>query len=180
MVYADEVAKGYFGHTMLQVDDVARQVVISFLQIMKTLTFFSFFFFSQRNFVKICPAVVPMMYYTYRKFTSNYRLGIRLHQIISLLYFIDLIRRHSHPHCWVINVPVFFLWVLDKIAGQVYQRETLKVNYFKISEDYSLVYFNLKHAQKNVDNLAQVYFSRLVGYGQQLERKHPFTSAGAI
>ena len=38
MVYADEVAKGYFGHTMLQVDDVTRQVVISFLQTMKTLT----------------------------------------------------------------------------------------------------------------------------------------------
>ena len=32
-IYADEVAKGFFGHTMLQADDVARLAVISFLRI---------------------------------------------------------------------------------------------------------------------------------------------------
>ena len=150
LVFENKTEDGYNGHTMLQVDDVARLVVITII-------------------------LVPLMIFGYKKFTTNYRLGIRIHQSIFLLYFIDLVRRHTHPHCWVFNVPVFFLWVLDKICGHCYQHETVKVSYFKISEDYSLVYFKLAHADKNVANLAQVYFSRLKGFKINMERKHPFT-----
>lgn len=148
--YANQTEDGFWGHTMLQVDDLARLIVITII-------------------------LVPLMIFSYKKFSSNYRLGIRVHQFIFILYFIDLIRRHTHPHCWIINVPVFVLWVFDKILGYIYQHEKIKANYFKISEDYSLVYFKVGQAEKNIDNLAQIYYSRLVGFGRKFERKHPFT-----
>lgn len=52
-----------------------------------------------------------------RLLRRDYRVGIHLHRWVFILYFIDIARRHSHPHNWVLNVPAFFLWAADVVFG---------------------------------------------------------------
>ena len=50
-----------------------------------------------------------------RWLSTRWHIGMPLHQLITVLYFVDIVRRHSHPHSWVLNTPVFCAWILDKI-----------------------------------------------------------------
>lgn len=63
-------------HIMLQVDDVYRIVWMSVL------------------FAVALPLTNRWLY-------TKRHIGIHLHNLAALLYFIDIVRRHSHPHNWV-------------------------------------------------------------------------------
>ena len=39
-----------------------------------------------------------LMPYSYRWLQSRYHLGIVVHNVISAMYVIDIVRRHTHPH----------------------------------------------------------------------------------
>ena len=48
-----------------------------------------------------------------RLFASRWHAAMKLHRLISLVYFVDVVRRHSHPHSWILNTPVFVIYLLD-------------------------------------------------------------------
>ena len=52
-----------------------------------------------------------------RWLARKWHLGIHFHNFIMLVYMIDIVRRHTHPHSWIFNLPVFVLYALDKVWG---------------------------------------------------------------
>ena len=50
-----------------------------------------------------------------RWLSTRWHVGMPLHRLISTLYFVDIVRRHSHPHSWVLNTPMFCAWISDKL-----------------------------------------------------------------
>lgn len=47
--------------------------------------------------------------------STRWHIGMPLHRLINVLYFVDIVRRHTHPHSWVLNTPVFCAWIFDKV-----------------------------------------------------------------
>ena len=56
-----------------------------------------------------------------RLLRANYRVGIELHRWLFVAYFVDILRRHSHPHNWVLNAPVFLLLCADVVVGKFWR-----------------------------------------------------------
>ena len=127
----------------------------------------------------------PLMYICVRWLRSRYRLGIRLHQFIMMAYFIDIIRRHTHPHTWVLNVPVFLIWLGDNILGLYYHHQSVKMRKLVLSPHYSLLYWkNNDHIPQNEESQSSVgSHVRINGIGNYkkgdsfctFEPRHPFT-----
>lgn len=140
---------------MLQVDDVFRIALMSLI-------------------------LGPLMYYSYTTLSTNYRWGIRLHNVLSVLFFVDLLRRHTHPHCWVINLPMAFFLLVDKLwLAQILKHEQLNMNLFHISKDYICYYWQtatLKDVEKARLEIAKIYNLRTTTIFSNFERQHPFTT----
>lgn len=121
----------------------------------------------------------PLMWLSYKKLASNYRIGILLHQFIFIMFFIDLVRRHSHPHCWFINFPAALMLLIDKLwLAQILKHETLKMNVFHLSNDYCIFYWKtetLKQTGKKMLEIAKIYNVRTHS-ASKFERQHPFTT----
>ena len=75
-------------HIMLQVDDVWRLFLMTVL------------------FGWLAPL-------SYKWFKTKYHVGIHLHNFVAIMYVIDIVRRHTHPHNWFMNPPIVFLWLID-------------------------------------------------------------------
>ena len=125
--------------------------------------------------------LVPLMYLSFRKLIENYRFGIALHNFIAIMFWIDLVRRHSHPHCWVINIPVFFFYLVDKmILSQVLKKDKLVMSKLDISEDYTCFYWEAtsdKMAGKDKSYISRIYNVRAALESfSPFERQHPFTT----
>ena len=59
---------------------------------------------------------------TVRWLSRAWHIGMPLHRTVMVLYFVDIVRRHSHPHSWILNTPVFVLWIMDKVWGLYWGR----------------------------------------------------------
>lgn len=95
-----------------------------------------------------------------------------LHQSIFFMYFFDIWRRHSHPHSWFLNTPCFFLWLIDLFIGRCWRYHRADLQRFKLSEDYSIVYWR---SGKQVEAVGPLVY--LKWPGQSLwHRAHAFTS----
>ena len=139
----DAVAK----HVMLQVDDVWRVFEMTTL----------------------LGVLVP---YSYRWLSSKYHLGIVVHNIISAMYVFDIIRRHSHPHNWFMNTPVFALWLLDRaVFGNWWRRTQPQLTCITLSNDYMLLAWNQACSSQTV---GPRFFFRLRS-ASVLERSHVVT-----
>ena len=46
--------------------------------------------------------------------------AIQPHRLISLVYFVDIVRRHLYPHSWILNTPVFLFYILDAYIWRNY------------------------------------------------------------
>uniref|UniRef100_A0A6U5HDT5 FAD-binding FR-type domain-containing protein n=2 Tax=Corethron hystrix TaxID=216773 RepID=A0A6U5HDT5_9STRA len=142
---------------MMQIDDLYRLIMISIL-------------------------LGPLIFYSVKKISTNYRLGIRIHQFVMLMYFVDIVRRHTHPHSWVLNVPVFFLWVLDYCYGVYFRGATMvKIETVEIGSNYIAIFWKNPCAvfqkKSGIGDIIHI----LPSYGKNFiddtaERKHPFTS----
>ena len=127
----------------------------------------------------------PIVYYSQKWIASDYRVGIRLHQFVALMFFIDIIRRHTHPHSWVLNIPAFILWILDKWWGKYYLHGRVIVTTTPIGQEYMLFWFKRPPHEPVEDGIANVIQMRLpqaklccahkTTCQAYLERKHPFT-----
>eukprot|EP01025_Chloroclados_australasicus_P027849 TRINITY_DN27568_c0_g2_i1.p2 TRINITY_DN27568_c0_g2~~TRINITY_DN27568_c0_g2_i1.p2 ORF type:complete len:639 (-),score=41.23 TRINITY_DN27568_c0_g2_i1:1098-3014(-) len=107
-----------------------------------------------------------------RWFQTKWHLGIHVHNFISVAYFVDIVRRHTHPHSWILNTPFFFAWLLDVIASIFWRRNRPTVYRKYLSEDYMLLFW------KQPQMLATVgpkYYLRLKP-SSFLERAHVFTA----
>ena len=56
------------------------------------------------------------------------------------MYVVDIVRRHTHPHNWIMNTPVFGLWLIDRaIVGNLWRRTQPQIYCKTLSEDYMLI-----------------------------------------
>ena len=135
---------------MMQVDDVYRLIMIYVL-------------------------LGPIIFLSVQWMAGNYRFGIRLHQFVGFMYFIDICRRHSHPHCWVYNFPCFIAWILDLVWGHFYLHQRTSVKRIMISENYMFIYFKslVTVSEKSIGNYYHLRCS--CSTCGNWERSHPFT-----
>ena len=138
----------------LQVDDVFRMVEMTMLLAVLT----------------------PLSIYWMQK---HRHIGIQIHRFIAVMYFVDIVRRHSHPHSWVLNTPIFIIWILDKIWSKVWRR--IKVSdgcHEIISPDYMVLLWKASSssmALNEQDSIGSNYFLKLFP-SSCLESRHPFTA----
>lgn len=108
-----------------------------------------------------------------------WHLGIQVHRFVSVLYFVDIVRRHSHPHSWVLNTPVFAIWILDKILSMSWRKiQRPSVNREKISSNYIVLYWKNNAVLDNYateDSVGSKYFMKLQP-SSWMESRHPFTT----
>lgn len=74
---------------------------------------------------------------------SHWHSGIQLHRFINLVYFVDIVRRHTHPHSWVLNTPMFVIYLIDKyLYGNYWHRNSSpEMKKVIISDDFIVLYF---------------------------------------
>lgn len=71
-----------------------------------------------------------------------WHVGIKVHQFITVLYFVDIVRRHSHPHSWCLNTPIFIIWILDKMLSRMWRHiDYPDITSDPISKDYMVLYW---------------------------------------
>lgn len=110
--------------------------------------------------------------------STNWHLGIHLHRFITVLYFVDIVRRHSHPHSWVLNTPIFCIWILDKILSMHWRRRLCAdlITREDISPDYIALYWTENSAEMSRGvGVAPKYLMKLKS-SNFMESRHPFTS----
>jgi len=108
--------------------------------------------------------------------TTHWHIGMPLHRLISTLYFVDIVRRHTHPHSWLLNTPVFLAWVADKIWSWYCNRVmSPKMHRVYLGEGYMVVYWNHKGLSNISSIVSPDYFLRLKD-SSFLESPHIFTS----
>lgn len=103
---------------------------------------------------------------------TRWHLGIHLHNIINVLYFIDIVRRHTHPHSWILNTPFFVAWIVDSVIGSYWRRSKPLMHRQHLSEDYMLLFSD---ERKTLETVGPKYYLRLVR-SSLLERAHVFTA----
>lgn len=110
---------------------------------------------------------------SFRWFKTRYHVAIHLHNIIQVMYFIDIVRRHTHPHSWILNTPFFIAWVADTVVGFYWRRQkSPAVSRRLLSDDYMLLYWT---QSKQLDTVGPKYYVRLQS-SSVLERAHVFTA----
>lgn len=108
-----------------------------------------------------------------RWMSTRWHIGIKIHQFVNVIYFVDIVRRHTHPHSWVLNTPIFVIWILDKVWTHYWHRQQhAKVTRTKLGKDYMVLYW--KH-QFALDTVGPDYFLRL-NDSSFSETSHVFTT----
>lgn len=109
-----------------------------------------------------------------RWFASKWHAGIHLHRLVNLVYFVDIVRRHSHPHSWILNTPVFALYIFDKhVFTYFYKRnKSPKMKRIRLGQDFMVLYWKSPHGL--TDTIGPDY-SMLLNDSSFFEQKHVFT-----
>lgn len=106
-----------------------------------------------------------------RWLATRWHIGIHLHGFIAVVYFLDIVRRHTHPHSWVLNTPFFIAWILDVIIGYFWRLHWPEMHRIQLSKDYIILFWNQKTSLRTV---GPKFFLRL-NDSSLLERAHVFT-----
>jgi len=113
-----------------------------------------------------------------RWMTHCWHVGIHVHRFITVIYFVDIVRRHSHPHSWVLNTPIFVLWIIDKALCMIW-RQVKFPSVFRqtISDDYIVLYWTNKTSDtfNGITAVGSNYFMKM-NPSSWVESPHPFTS----
>lgn len=131
----------------LQVDDVFRLVEMSLLLAI------------------LLPLSIKWM-------STRWHVGIHVHRTIAVIYFIDIVRRHTHPHSWILNTPFFILWVLDHLVSVFWRRNRPDIYRVTLSDNYMLLFWNQKIRSNTV---GPKYYLRLTD-SSMIEPAHTFTA----
>ena len=100
-----------------------------------------------------------MMPLSLKWLSTRRHIAIHVHRLIATLYFVDIVRRHTHPHSWVLNAPVFAFWCLDKAWWLYVCRGTAVCQRLQLGANYVVIYFN--HVQPSLRMVGPDYYLRL-------------------
>lgn len=110
-----------------------------------------------------------------RWLASRWHVGTHLHSFIAVAYFIDIVRRHTHPHSWVLNTPFFLAWLADLAVGRLWWRAAVSpVAVRRLSPDYAVLTWAAP-APVPPRCVGPTVHLRLPG-ASLWERAHPFTA----
>eukprot|EP00816_Leptocylindrus_hargravesii_P008541 CAMPEP_0196820450 /NCGR_PEP_ID=MMETSP1362-20130617/75343_1 /TAXON_ID=163516 /ORGANISM="Leptocylindrus danicus, Strain CCMP1856" /LENGTH=406 /DNA_ID=CAMNT_0042199341 /DNA_START=158 /DNA_END=1378 /DNA_ORIENTATION=+ len=105
---------------------------------------------------------------------SRWHAAIQLHRLINIVYFVDIVRRHSHPHSWVLNTPVFIIYCIDAFVWSNYWRRnnSPEVKRVKLGKDYMVLYWVSPFPSSK---FIAPHYSIIMKEHDTLEEKHIFT-----
>ena len=72
---------------------------------------------------------------------SNYNTSRFLHLFGSLWYCIDITRKKTHPHTWIINIPIIVLLLIDRIFSWWLSKQT-RATILQLDHDYLILELN--------------------------------------
>ena len=101
----------------LQVDDVFRMVEMSL----------------------VLGIMIPLSNYWFKK---RYHIAIHMHRVAAVIVFVDIVRRHSHPHSIIVNSPVFIAWLLEKVYIAWTQVDIAHFHRLRLGDDYMVIGWN--------------------------------------
>ena len=105
-----------------------------------------------------------------RWLSRAWHLGIPVHRTVMVLYFVDIVRRHSHP--------LFVLWILDKVWGMYWGRcRKLDIRRLCLDDDYMVLFWKHSPSPRRSSTVGPDYYSRLNEFSL-LENAHVFTTFG--
>ena len=109
-----------------------------------------------------------------RWLASRWHAAIQLHRLINIVYFVDIVRRHSHPHSWILNTPVFVIYCVDAFVRSNYWRRNVDpmVKRVKLGADYMVLYWI---SPFELSNFVAPHYSIVLKNHATLEEKHIFT-----
>ena len=99
-----------------------------------------------------------------------------LHIICAAAYAIDIIRRRSHPHSWVLNMPVVVMYITDRLAAwYLYRSEPCEiVQRLVLDNSYYVLFWKSRSKRQADSRIGDVYWLRAADTSI-VERYHPFT-----
>ena len=105
---------------------------------------------------------------------SRWHAAIQLHRLINLVYFVDIVRRHTHPHSWVLNTPVFCIYLWDAYIWSNYwhRNKVPPLRRVILSEDYMVLYWISPFVSSTY---IAPHYSMIMKKSSALETKHIFT-----
>lgn len=137
----------------LQVDDAARLGVISVL------------------FAVLVPISLQWMG------NHMWHIGELLHIFVAVVYFFDIVRRHTHPRSWIFNTPFFLAWLFDLVVLSRCMRREVQLNIRSIGRQYAVMLWKEDSRGKNMREspIAEHVYLKLRS-AAVLEKAHPFTT----
>ena len=83
--------------------------------------------------------LAPLSYFW---FWRKWHIAIHIHRLMALVFCIDIVRRHTHPHSIILNTPLFILWIIDRITFHFLGHFSLeKFHRIKLDEDYMILFW---------------------------------------
>ncbi|CAM9744602.1 unnamed protein product [Chrysoparadoxa australica] len=109
---------------------------------------------------------------------KNYTLAMWLHILAGIGFFIDSARRRTHPHVWVLNLPLVLWYLVDKLVTRFWYRvnNNCEVTRIRLGEDYMLLLWAEHRSKKRVSDIfwLKTHDSRNCN-AHMFEFSHPFT-----
>ena len=98
-----------------------------------------------------------------------------LHLLGAAVYSVDLLRMHSHPHCWIVNVPFVAWWAADRMYGVFWYRRCIAnvVGKVHLDAEYVILFLRIPEALHALHAVGDVFYLNVLDCGA--DRAHPFT-----
>ena len=81
--------------------------------------------------------MAPLSYWW---FWRKWHIAIHIHRIMAAVFCIDMVRRHTHPHSILLNIPVFVIWIIDKIVFSYWGFSTVsQLHRIMLGDDYMVL-----------------------------------------
>ena len=81
--------------------------------------------------------LAPLSYFW---FWRKWHIAIHVHRVMAAIFCIDIVRRHTHPHSILLNIPVFVLWILDKLVFSYWEYSSVsQFHRILLGEDYMVL-----------------------------------------
>ena len=124
--------------------------------------------------VEMTVFLVVLMPISVRWFASRWHADIQLHRIINLVYFVDIVRSHSHPHSWILNTPVFVVYLIDAYVFRYYfhRNKSPEIKRVKLGNDFMVLYWK---SPFGITDTVGPDYGLLMNNSSFLEEKHLFT-----
>ena len=74
-------------------------------------------------------------------FQNRYHIAIHIHRVAAVIVFIDIARRHSHPHSIILNIPIFFIWLMEKAFIAWIRSDSHCFHRIRLGDDYMAIFW---------------------------------------